>query len=457
MNIRKMGRIPCLIVATVFVAACGGGGSGGSPTIAPPPPPPPPPTVAAFGTVTAIASDSITVNGVAYDTTGATFTIDGAAGSQADLGLGAVVLIEGTGGANPAADRVIFNDVVDGPILGIDRTGGLITVLNQIVKVNAETTFADSVPMGTLDGLNANDVIEVSGFEKVNGEIAATRVTLKSSAGELEVTGTVSNLNSANSTFTINTLVVDFSAAQLRDFPGGVIMDGDRVEAKGNSRGASGELIATSVEFKGGVIGGNDGDQLEVEGFITRFVSETDFDVATQQVTTNNQTVFEGGTAADLGLNVKVEVEGNLDASDTLVATKVDIRRAKAVRITADVDSVDASSNRLVLLGIEVEFDALTRVEDKSSADEEPLTINEIMAGNYLEVRGQEDPGSTADVVAAVVEREDSDPEVILQGFVVTVNDPAIEILGVTIETAGAKCSVTKTTPPSARPTSSAR
>lgn len=431
-------------VVAVTIAGCGGGGGGSTPVLAPPPPPPPPPAAsaaAAFGTVTAIDSTSITVNGVSYDTSGATFTIDGAAGAQADLGLGDVVLVRGSvdpAGNTGTADTVAFDDVVDGIIFGIDRTGGLITVLQQNVKVNAETTFGGSVPTGSLDGLSAGDIVEVSGFEKANGDIAATRVELKSSAGELEVTGTVSNLDSANSRFNINNLVVDFSAAQLRDFDSGSIAEGDRVEAKGDNRGPNGELLATSVEFKGGVISGDSGDRLEVEGFISRFVSPTDFDVATQAVTTDGQTVFTGGVAADLGLNVKVEVEGTLDANDVLVATKVDIRRAKVVRITADVDSVDAPNNRIVVLGIDIEVDELTRIEDKSSADVEPLTLGLISAGNYVEIRGSEDPGSSADVVAAIVEREDQDNDAILQGFVESVAEPTLTILGVTIETSGA-------------------
>jgi len=438
----------CLHLLVALVAAtmvgCGGGGGGSAPSIAPPPPPPPPPTAsaaAAFGTVTAIANDSITVNGVAYGTTAAAFTVDGAVGIQADLGLGDVVLVRGSldaAGNTGTADTVIFNDVVDGAIFGIDRTGGLITVLNQIVKVNAETTFGGSVPMGSLAGLSAADIIEVSGFEKPSGEIAATRIELKSTPGELEVTGVVSNLDSANSLFMINSLVVDYSAAQLRDFDSGSIADGDRVEAKGDNLGANGELLATSVEFKGGVISGDSGDRLEVEGFISRFSSSADFDVATQPVITDGQTTFTGGVAADLALNVKVEVEGTLDANGVLVATKVDIRRAKVVRVTADVDSVDAANNSFVVLGIVIAVDELTRIEDKSSADIEPLTLNQINAGDYVEVRGSEDPGGSADIIAAILEREDQDNEAILQGFVAAVNDPALEILGVTISTTGA-------------------
>ena len=67
-------------------------------------------------------------------------------------------------------------------------------------------------------------------------------IELKSTPAELEVIGVVSNLNSVNSQPMINSLVVDYCAAQLREFISGFIADGDK-------RGANGELLATSVEF----------------------------------------------------------------------------------------------------------------------------------------------------------------------------------------------------------------
>lgn len=90
------------------------------------------------------------------------------------------------------------------------------------------------------------------------------------------------------------------------------------------------------------------------------------------------------------------------------------------------------------LLGITVRIDALTRLEDKSSADVDPLTISSINAGDYLEVRGSELPADSGDILASIVERDDADTETILQGFVTAVANPSFTILGVTITTNGA-------------------
>ena len=207
------------------------------------------------------------------------------------------------------------------------------------------------------------------------------------------------------------------------------------------SLGDAGELIATKVELEGLFPEVADGDRVEIEGFITRFTTAQDFDVAGFPVKTDGSTVFEGGDPIDLGPNIKVEVEGNIevdiDGNEILLASKVDIRRSKAVRATALVDSVDPENNTLVILGFPVTVDALTRMEDKSDAKEESLTLDIINAGNYIHVRGSESPAGSGSILATILEREDPDTETILQGYVESFSNPSLTILGVTIETDG--------------------
>jgi hypothetical protein len=238
--------------------------------------------------------------------------------------------------------------------------------------------------------------------------------------------------------FMINGLVVDYSsAASIRDFPGGVINDGDLVEAKGGTTlGPNDELVATEVEFKGNLVAGNVDDHVEIEGLITRFNDATDFDVSGFSVITNSQTVFEGGVAGDLGLNVKVEVEGDLNANGDLVADKVDIRRDSVVEIEGLVDSVSAAGGTVTVLDITIHVDSLTRIEDKRD-DVEPFGLGNIVAGDFIAIRGSEDPNAPGEVLAARLERDDPD-DTILQGIVETVAEPSFTILGVTVNTTGA-------------------
>jgi hypothetical protein len=436
----KTGNSILIISILALLAACGGGGGG---TTTPPADDNPLPDSGIGRTGIAIAEGpiatfgSVVVNGVRYDTSSAVFTINGAPGSQDDLRVGQVVRISGTiddDGVDGDADEVEFDDNVTGPIESIEVATGQIVVMGQLVLITTETSFDDSISPASIDGL-ADDIVEVSGLVDADGRITATRIEAKTGDTELEVLGVVSNLNAGGLLFEINGLVINYGAATLENFTGGTISNGDLVEVKGTSFGAGGELIATRVEREDGLAGVADGVHIEIQGFITRFQSAQDFDVTGLPVTTTANTVYEGGVEGDLALNVKIEVEGDVDASGVLVATKVDIRRAKAVRATATVDSVNATGNSLVLLGITVTIDNLTRLEDKSSLDVRPLTLANINTGDYVEVRGAEFPAGSGTILATILEREDADPDTILQGFVESIGQPSFTILGVTIQT----------------------
>lgn len=429
-------KIFALLLATTL-AGCGG--SSGGEALGGVAPPPPSAGIGRTGVAVGPVSTfgSVVVNGVHFNTDGATFTVNDAAGTQDDLSVGQVVIVRGTidnNGTSGTADEVSFDENVKGPVESIDLAGNRLVVLGQTVLVSPETSFDNRFTPASLEGVSVGQIVEVSGQIDANGNIVATRIEPKPVGTPFEVHGTVSSLDTVNMRFNINNLVVDYSGATLDNFPGGQISDDDFVEAKGTSPGA-GLLNATKVELELLLPGANEDDRVEIEGFITRFVSATDFDVAGLPVTTTPNTAFEGGDAADLGLNIKVEAEGDLDANDVLVATKIDIRRAKSVRVTANADSVDADNGTLVILGITTTVDALTRMEDKRSAGVDPLTLADVNAGDYLEIRGDEFPAGSGAMLASIFEREDADTEAILQGFVVSIGVSSFTIMGVTIDT----------------------
>lgn len=430
--------LPALLTLSALTACGGGSNDNGGGGIVPPPSNGIVRTGFVLGPIASFGS--IVVNGIHYETDDATITVDGEPATQADLRVGQVVRITAEledGETTGTASDVSFDDNVEGPIASIDAAAGVLVVLGQTVRIGPATSFDDSIQPRSIDGLTVGDFVEVSGLVMADGSIDATRIEIDGDGGEFEVHGIVSALDAANSRFNINALVVDYSGAQLDDFPGGQIADGQPVEAKGVTLDGSGALVATQVEFKGQEVAGDADDFGEIEGFISRFATAQDFDVAGLCVTTGAATMFEGGTAADLGLNVKVEVEGLFDATGCLAAREVDIRLDNAVRVTAIIDSVDAAGNSLVLLGIPVDVDALTRMEDQSDADLEPLTLGDLAAGDYVEIRGGERPAGSGRVLAALLEREDFDDETELQGFVTDVAAPTFTILGVTIQTDG--------------------
>jgi len=444
MNIRLMKRFLTLSIAFLVIACGGGGGgggvAGGGGTQ---------PGIDRLGVTGGVVSGfgSIFVNGVEFETDSAEFEVDddSSGSSQDDLNVGDTVIVTfDPDVAGNVAQTVFSDDAVEGPIDSIDP---VLVVAGQTVLVDAATSLDDSLPLP----LAVGQFVEVNGLFDSLGRIRATRI--EPGDGEVEVHGPISALDTNNLTFSINDLVVNYDGSTVidDDFPGGAMFaNGDFAEVKGANPGPNAPLLATKIESDGLGLDAGDGPdfdnfdevQVEIEGFITRFASVTDFDVSGFPVRTNSITVFEGGGPGDLALNVKVEVEGDLNADKVLVADKVDIRRANDLRVTALVDDVDPEAKTLVVLGLTVQVDALTRIEDKTDAEVPgSLLLASITAGDYVEVRGGADPSGVADILAGLLEREDvpnvpgEDTE--LRGFVDSVVPPSFSIAGVTIDTTG--------------------
>src|SRR5262245_59460091 len=291
LEVTKMSRVTALlrgVLAALMVAAaaCGGGGDSAGPSnpsgAAPRP-------VVAVGAITGFGS--VFVNGVRFDTRNASVQMDDRAGTETELEVGHVVRIEGQINADhrhATATRIDFDDAVEGPVQSSDAAAVQLVVLGQTVRVDAMTAFDNDFTPASLAGVAVGDVVEVSGFRDADGVILATRIDLEDDT-VFDVTGTVSDLDAAAKRFHIAALTVDYSAAQLDDLPGGAPANGLIVEAKG-TLDANGVLLATRIEGKDRDMQGDDNDEGELEGVITRFVSATDFDVNGQAVTTNADT-----------------------------------------------------------------------------------------------------------------------------------------------------------------------
>jgi len=420
-------------LATILVVGCGGGGGsggnttagidrGGGPTIAQGP-------ISGFG--------SVIVNGVHYSTNGAIITVDDRPGTESELRVGQVVRIEATldaSGTSATAKSVTYDDDVEGPVQSIDLAASRLVVLGQSVRVDAATSFGDSIVPSGLEGLRIGDRVEVSGLAASSGEILATRIERKAATGAFEVAGTATAVDTAARRLRIGNLTVDYASAQLSDFAGGQPANGDVVEAKGTLNSA-GTLVATQLERRGTSLPGAANTKGEIEGLVTRFVSASDFDVAGARVTTTASTVFEGGSATSLRLDAAVEVTGTLDATGRLVAQKVEFRRESDVELEGRVDTVNAASNSLTVLGQSVRTTGETRFEDKSSAGLQRFSLADVRAGDLVEVRGYRD-GQV--IVATLLERENSTASggsVEVKGPATAVSPPNLTVAGVLVAT----------------------
>lgn len=444
-----MRRVLAPIAIMLAVAACGGGGGGGGGVTSNPPPPPVDPgdgTGAidrggvAVGPIDGFGS--VIVNGVRFSTDNAIIMIDGAPANEADLAVGQVVLVVGTfndDGLTGTADRIDYDENVEGPIEdgSLDLAAQTFRVLGQDVLVTPTTSFDDNIQPPSIEALVAGDIVEVSGLTDASGRIVATRIERSSSNDdEFEVTGTVASLDDLAMTFMINDLVVDYSAAQLDDFPSGTISNGDLVEAEGSTISPSGVLLATQIESRDDLDAsgaGDDGDDVEVEGLITALRSQSDFDIGSIRVLTTSATNYEGGNAADLALNVRVEADGQFDADGAIVASKIEFETEDDLEIEAAVVTVDTTAGTLGLMGTTAMTTVETRFEDKLN-DIHMFGLDDINAGDFVEVRGYVEGNQ---FVASRIERDDPDDSYLIQGPASNVVAPGFTILGTSVLTSG--------------------
>jgi hypothetical protein len=387
------------------LGSCGGGGGGGQDGVTPPPPA----GITVTGAITGFGS--LYVNGVRFTTSAADIEIDGAKATQADLKVGQVVDIKGTMQDGSAkADVVRYNHNLEGPVTAID--GLTLVAMGQTVRVGSDTSLGDPVTINPdrieIEGLALGDVVQVSGLIAEDGSIEATRVDLRVKDGAYDVYGTASGVNEGQKTFFINALLVDYSSANIEDFPSGAPADGDLVKVTGLDFGDLDEFIATKVELRyDPAVMPKAGDMVNLQGVITDFESATEFVVAGFPVTTTSATVYENGTVADLAADVEVCVVGTLDASGVLVATRIRFHVESSVRMVSTVSAIDVAGARLTVFGLQVSTDRNTRFEDESAAAVEPLGLGDLHTGDWVDVRGYEDPADSGKVYATRIERID--------------------------------------------------
>jgi len=382
---------------------------------------------------------SVVLNGIEFDTTQAAIQIDDRVGREDELRLGMRVIVEGvqdnTGGAK--ATRVTFRKSVAGLIDRIDTVNNTLVVLGQPVMVEALTVLEDSAQTGSiaLSNLAVGQFVDVSGLIDANGVIVATRIERKAGfipgSTEVEARGTLSRLDTTAKTFVLGVQTVSFGTATVV----GTLSNGTFVQVRGTQTSSGGVVTATRVTVEDPTVSGPAGTKVEVEGFVTAFASPTAFRVQGQAVTTTSQTVFANGTVADLAQNVRLEVEGPLDANGTLVAEKISLRRRNGgtVRLEADVEGLTATT--VIVLGLVVRVDALTQFKDDMQG-ERNFRLDHIRQGDRVEIRGVVD--AQGNLVATRVRRRPPTPEVVFQGTVDSVAFPNLVIRGVEIQTDGA-------------------
>jgi hypothetical protein len=188
-----------------------------------------------FGAITAL--NSLTVNGIDYDTDAASVYINGLPANVADLKVGQVVALESGvnfSDATGRADKIEYSASVIGPVEDIDATLKRLTVMGQTILTNADTVFDASIDPDTFAGLTLGTASQISGFRNTDGDILATRIEPEATNTGVQLIGSVAGLDLANMLFSVNRLTVDYSRATVIDLPMGMPANGLLVIVRGS-------------------------------------------------------------------------------------------------------------------------------------------------------------------------------------------------------------------------------
>ena len=441
-------KVTLLAAGIALIAGCGGGGGGGTaaaPSAGSPPPAttgsspttPPASTPPSASTTADVIVGRITgfgsvyIDGKRFRTESAEFRKSDDNASQSDLRIGMVVEVRGSID-DGTARSVRFEEDIKGPV---DAVGaGELTVLGQRVVIAPDTRFDTGL---SLQSIQAGDILEVSGLRGANDELTASYIEDKTgdTINAFKVIGTVRQLDSNARTFRVGSLVVDYSAARLDD--GLTLANGRQVEVKDESRAYSAgmlRLVATRIE-RAGVGLDNNGNimagRTRLEGLIATVIDGTSFTINGTTVRHDATTTFLFGTAANIGVGSKVQVEGSRQADGRITAVKIKFSN-NAARVEGLVENVDASTGRLMVFGVDVRLSAGVRLDDKRD-DVEPFSVNDLRRGDFVEVRGS----STENSLFATELRRDDQSDTRLRGPATSISptQKSLKILGIQVIT----------------------
>lgn len=326
---------PISLIATALAGlalACGGGsgGTGGSSTN---PAPAPTPTAGVVAGVVAGTSEAPKINHNPMGMGGASVTLDGMPASSAMVQPGMVMLGtttqggmgmgSGMGSGSYTMQTMQLMSSFMGRIQSTDRSAVRMTVMGQMVQVNALTQLAQENQDGTYSTLaftdfQSEDFVSVHGAFLADGSFVATRVEHRNTAMDTSQNGTlgqVANLNATTKTFTLGTWTVNYAAATVK----GTLANGAWAQVRGTVAGST--ITAAWVNVVGGM--GDPGSGMGLRGMATN-LNTTAKTFNLMYLTVNYAQATVVGTLAE---NAVVEVQGTLAAGSTTIvnATRVEV------------------------------------------------------------------------------------------------------------------------------------
>lgn len=330
-----------------------------------------------------------------------------------------------TGGT---VQEINFINTHKGPVTSLDP----FKIFNVDAQLTSDTFFDDGL---IFEQIVVGDELKLSGFVDANSSLLVSRVEADDEPlTEWKLSGFVSGLSATQ--FNIQNQVVMIGSAAIDDCDIG-LSNGLFVEIKATPDASfipgSSLNTVTKIECKPEGIITLPGDVIPValEGMVDseNIDASNSFTISGQQILVNASTVYVNGEVDDIVVGVKVEVEGLMNTTTSVIdAYKV---KFKEVRFKFEEPVLPSEVNTgsfITLFGKNIYMTPQLR-------DEDGIMNSGLPAETQVEVRGYAD---SEGILYATRVRERGNPDALdvnVDGMVTAINNPEIEIFGVKVDT----------------------
>lgn len=376
---------------------------------------------------------SVIVNGVRYNSDRAQILINGDMAMEDNLQVGYQVSLTGSiaKDGTATADKIEFTPNLVGTITA--KSGNTLVVMGNNISITNDTLFDAAITPRSLQGLAVGARILVSGSLAADGSISATRIELATNSQQ-QLLGFVRELNTMNMTFLLNQQRVSYAGANV-NLGNQNLRNGLLISVRGLLD--SDQLLQATHIQRMATEFSNNIKSASIEGYITRFGTAADFEVAGIHVTTNAQTRYDNGDVKSLTAGIKVEVEGKVDSGGKLLAEEIEFEHKVNNKIAGKITSISIQNTTGIVTGtLDVDGTSIrtslsTRYEDKGSSRIKRFNLSSLQIGDSVEVTGY---SSTTGFIATKIEREEADenePKAReLEGIITSISSDSFTLFG---------------------------
>lgn len=438
------------LIVSLTLSACGSSGGSADPTATPP-------SATAKSVVGEITGfGSIYVNGVEYDTDGATYDVDDTSASDdSALAVGMVVKVQGSvnaDGRTGSASSISYDDEVEGLVEDLatsadDPSIKTFSVMNTLVRIDQNSTNFDGEDDAafSFETIMNGDNVEVSG--QYDGDIlVASYVEKQDSADDdFEARGTITQYNDADNFVLVlkngNTLDVTLAAGAEIPFAG--IANDQYVEVEGtipDPVGFPDSILATKVELEDDDhFGDEDDSDVEIKGMLNYDAATEAWSVRDVIIAFSDNTEYKPASLMDSiadgsAAGLTVEVEG-FYLNDVLQVDEIELEEdelelkgdATVLESTGPRDGTIQLSFGMATGSVDVIVNSETMFRDDEAMNH--FDLGSIMDGAKIEVEARwADNGS---IIASSLHLED-DMGYEIKGPLDAIDDVSLTVLNVT-------------------------